>query len=443
MKPNRILNIFLISCSLFFIQCSDDDDLTSIPEEETLNIPPPIEVSLDPVLVEEGRDVFRFATYGDEAFWSGVLQLDKAILGEANGGFGPGFSPNAALSLGLKVDANALPQTVVDGISDGSIDLNDPATTVALLSLDAVLGVIGNFDNDGNLASVGINCALCHSTVDNSFAQGIGSRLDGWPNRDMNSGAIIASTNVEPLANLLGVDVPTAQAVLNAWGPGRFDGALLLDGQPVDQDGTFIPAAPIPAIFGLQGINPVSYTGFGDIEMWSRFVAVVELGGQGNFSDPRLNSSQFPIAVQTMAFDRTVDEDLVEPVIGALLEYIASLLPPVPEEDSFDRVAAIRGQSLFNGKAQCASCHAGAAFSDNVLRDPDEIGIDGIGANRYPSGKYRTTPLRALFTKSKGGYFHDGRFPTLDDVVVHYDDFFNLELTENEQSDLVQYLNAL
>ena len=443
MKLNKVLYIFLLSGSLIFVQCSDDEDFTPVPEEETLNIPPPIEVSLNPALVEEGKDVFRFATFGDETFWSGVLQLDKAILGEENGGFGLGFSPNAALSVGLKVDADALPQAVVDGLSDGSIDLDDPATTVALLNLDAVLGVVGNFDDDGNLASVGINCALCHSTVDDSFGPGIGSRLDGWPNRDMNAGAIIASTNLEPLADILGVDVLTAQAVLNAWGPGRFDGALLLDGQPVGEDGLFIPAAPIPAIFGLQGINPVSYTGFGDVEMWSRFVAVVELGGQGNFSDPRLNSPRFPIAVLTRAFDRTTDEDLVEPVIAPLLEYIASLLPPVPEEDSFDRVAAIRGQSLFSGKAQCASCHAGAAFSDNILRDPDEIGIDGIGANRYPSGKYRTTPLRALFTKSEGGYFHDGRFSTLDDVVVHYDDFFNLELTENEQSDLVQYLKAL
>ncbi len=437
----KILPFLLISFSLIFIKCKDDDFI-DIPTE--LNIPPPVELNLNPALVEEGKTTFRFNTYGDEAFWSGALELDKAILGEANGGFGQGVSPNTALSLGLKVDAEALPQSVVDDIIAGEIDLDDPATTVALLNLNAVLGVIGNFDDQGNLSSVGITCALCHSTVDNSFTSGIGSRLDGWPNRDLNVGAIIAATNTTPLAELLGTDIPTVDNVLNNWGRGRFPGGLLLDGIVTTSDGTLAPVTLIPAAFGLQGINPVSYTGFSDLRSWANFVAVVELGGQGNYFDPRLNDpDQFPIAVARGSFDVQVDEDLVTPKLDGLQQYIQSLLAPKPEEGSFDEVAAIRGQYLFNGKAQCISCHSGAAFADNILRTPEEVGIDDFEASRSPTGKYRTPPLRGLFAKAQGGYFHDGRFPALSDVVSHYDDHFDLELTTEEQNDLVEYLNAL
>ena len=298
MKSHKLLYVLLPLLSFISIQCSNDDT------ELTLTIPDPPNLNLDPDLIAQGQDIFRFSTFGDEIFWSGALQLDQTILGEANGGIGPGLTPNQALSLGLKVDAEALPQSVVDAIIAGEVDLDDPLTTVDLLRLNAVLGVIGQFDEDNNLASVGINCALCHSTVDNSFTQGIGSRLDGWPNRDINVGAIIAATNVAPLADILGVDVPTAIAVLNNWGPGRFDGALLLDGQPLDENGAFIPASVMPAIFGLQEVNPVSYSGFGTLSEWSNFVAVVELGGQGNFTDPRLNDPRFPIAVLAQVTDK-------------------------------------------------------------------------------------------------------------------------------------------
>jgi len=415
-----IFFLFLPLLSLTFTQCSDDDITTP----DTLDIPAPPVLNLNPDLVAEGEDIFRFSTFGDEVFWSGALQLDQTILGEENGGRGPGLTPNQALSLGVKVDAEALPQSVVDAIVAGEVDLDDPLTTVELLRLNAVVGVIGQFDEDNNLASVGINCALCHSTVDNSFTQGIGSRLDGWPNRDINVGAIIAATNVAPLAEILGVDVPTAITVLNNWGPGRFDGALLLDGQLLDENGAFIPASVMPAIFELQEVNPVSYSGFATLSEWSNFVAVVELGGQGNFTDPRLNDPRFPIAVQQGFSNVVAENDIYGPQAAALEEYILSLAAPTPNPDSFNTAAAIRGQVLFNGRAQCITCHAGNTFTDNILRDPEEIGIDGILANRFPSGQYRTTPLRALFTKQTQGYFHDGRFATLTDVINHYNDLW-------------------
>jgi len=371
------------------------------------------------------------------------LELDKAVLGEANGGFGPGLSPNLALNVGLKVDAEALPQNIVDAIAAGEIDLDDPATTIALLGLDAVVGVKGNFDETGNLASMGITCALCHSTVDNSFTTGIGKRLDGWPNRDLNVGAIIAFTKNQPLADLLGVDITTLNNVLNGWGKGRFPAGLLLDGKATQPDGT-IAANLIPPAYGLQGIEHATYTGWGDITYWNRFVAVLEMGGQGNFSDPRLNNEmQFPIAVARGAFDVMVENDLVDSKLEGLREYQLSLLAPVPDENSFDEMSAIRGKILFDGKANCVSCHTGAAFADNILHTPEEIGIDDFEANRSPTGKYRTPPLRGLFVKENGGFFHDGRFATLNDVVMHYDAHFELDLTTQEQNDLVEYLKAL
>ncbi|NER14359.1 hypothetical protein GWK08_12975 [Leptobacterium flavescens] len=429
----------MIAAIAIFIQCKNDDD----GPEVTLIIPPPVELNLNPALVEQGKETFRFDTFGDEAFWSGVLELDKAVLGDANGGFGPGLSPNTALAVGLKVDAEALPQSIVDAINAGQVDLDDPATTLALLQLNAVVGVKGNFDQDDNLVSMGITCALCHSTVDDSFAPGIGSRLDGWPNRDLNVGAIIGITKNDPIADILGVDVATLNSVLNAWGPGHFSAALLLDGKATKPDGT--PATlVIPPAFGLQAVDHATATGWGDITYWNRLVAVLEMGGQGNFSDPRLNNAdQFPIAVARGSFDVMVDEDLVGPKLEALLEYQLSLLPPTPDPGSFDESDAIRGKALFEGQAQCATCHPAPVFADNILHDPEEIGIDSFEADRSPTGKYRTPPLRALFVKAKGGYFHDGRFGTLEEVVAHYNDHFDLNLSASEQQDLVEYLKAL
>src|SRR5215472_66391 len=243
-------------------------------------------------LVSQGKQTFRFDTFGDQAFWGGTLHLNRTIAGAANGGVGPGLSPKTALALGLKVDVNALPESLQDAIQAGQVNLNDPAVTLALLKLNAVVGVKGFFDSGGKLNSVGIECALCHSTVDNSLAPGIGHRLDGWANRDLNVGAIIGfAPNLQPIANLLHVDVPTVLKVLNAWGPGKFDAELLLDGKGFRPDGT-TAAALIPPAFGLAGVNLHTYTGWGSIPYWNAFVAVLEMHGQGTFFDPRLDNAK-------------------------------------------------------------------------------------------------------------------------------------------------------
>ncbi|HET9745627.1 MAG TPA: hypothetical protein VFP97_07940, partial [Chitinophagaceae bacterium] len=262
-------------------------------------------------LIEQGKQIFRFDAFGDEGFWSGLLHIDKAILGTANGGFGAGVSPATALAVGLKVDVEALTPEVIAGITSGAIRLDDPASTVALLRLNAVVGVKGNFDQSGALQSIGITCASCHSTVDNSFAEGIGKRLDGWPNRDLNVGAIISLTdNAQPIADMLHVSEATLRDVLSLWGPGKFPAILFMDGKAFRPDGQ-IAANLIPAAFGLKGIDLTTYTGWGDISYWNAFVANLEMHGKGNFSDPRLNDPvKYPIAVENHFYNVTNDPDL-------------------------------------------------------------------------------------------------------------------------------------
>ncbi|RLD18677.1 MAG: hypothetical protein DRI69_09875 [Bacteroidetes bacterium] len=433
-------SVLLIAVSIVLIQCKEEPaNITK------LVIPPPVVLDLDPTKIAEGKETFRHNTFGDEALWTDVLRLDKAILGEVNGGFGPGLSPATALSIGLKVDAEALPQSVVQGISDGSIDLNDPLTTVALLNLDAVVGVKGSFDGNGNLASVGVTCALCHSNVDDSFTNGIGSRKDGWANTDLNVGAILGFVDNQALADILSVDVATFNSVVNNWGPGRFAPVLLMDGKVTKPNGE-LATLVIPPAYGLQGLTHETYTGWGEISYWNRFIGVLDMGGQGNFTDPRLNDPEkFPLAVERGLYNINIPgEDLIDPKLESLLEYQLSLLAPVPAPESYDEPAAIRGQQLFEGKANCASCHAGPAFADNVLHTPEEIGIDDFEANRSPTGMYRTPPLRGVFVKANGnGYFHDGRFSTLNEVVNHYDSHLNLQLSDDEMLDIVEYLKAL
>ena len=441
MTPKKISRILLLlTIALVFVQCKNDDD--DLPR--TLNIPPPVEVQLNPELVALGKEIFRHDTFGDEAFWSGVLELDKAILGDANGGFGPGLSPSTALSIGLKVDATALPQSVVDGINDGSVDLDDPLTTAALLNLDAVVGVKGNFDNTGNLISAGITCALCHSNVDDSFAEGIGNRLDGWANNELNVGAILGFINNASLADILKVDQATFNGVVNNWGPGRFAPVLLMDGKVTKPNGD-LATLIIPPAYGLQGVEKETYTGWGEISYWNRFIGVLDMGGLGSFSDPRLNDpNKFPLAVERGLFDVTSTENLInDDKLEALLQYQLSLLSPKPDPSTYNEQAAIRGKIIFEGKANCVSCHAGAAFVDNVLHTPESIGIDDFEANRSPTGMYRTPPLRGLFAKQSSGFYHDGRFASLNDVVEHYNNHFQLELTSKEKLDLVEYIKAL
>lgn len=433
----QIVVILSLALVVTLVQCTKFIPLDDLKEKEKGHAD-------DRSLISDGKQIFRFDAFGDEAFWSGLLHIDKAIAGAKNGGFGTGVSPKTALAVGLKVDADALPADVVAGIQSGKIDLNDPATTLALLKLNAVVGVKANFNTSGSLTSVGITCASCHSTVDNSFAPGIGKRLDGWPNRDLNVGAIISLTdNARPIANLLHVDEPTLRNVLSLWGPGKFPAILFMDGKAFRPDGK-IAANLIPAAFGLKGVDLVTYTGWGDISYWNSFVANLEMHGKGNFFDPRLNNPQkYPIAVENHFYDVTNNPDLITSKLPALREYQHSLDAPKPPAGYFDRTAAARGKAIFLTKADCASCHRLPLYTDNGLHTGAEIGIDDFEAMRSPTGKYRTTPLDGLFAKAKGGYYHDGRFSTLNDVVNHYNDHLNLHLTTSEKHDLVEYLKSL
>jgi hypothetical protein len=400
-------------------------------------------------MLDDGRQIFRYDTFGDEAFWGDTIKLHQAIAGSANGGVGPGVSPKTALAVGLKVDADALPPAVVSGIKSGAINLDDPATTLALLQLDAVVGVTGRFSSDKKkIVSLGIQCSLCHSTVDDSFAPGIGHRLDGWPNRDLNVGAIVAlSPDLSAVDNFLGVSDATTRTVLASWGPGKFDAELFLDGKAFRPDGK-TGATLIPAAFGLAGVNLHTYTGWGSIPYWNAFVAVLEMHGKGNFFDPRLDdAAQFPVAARAHSGHTQVadGEDQVTAKLAPLHYYQLSIPAPTPPAGSFDPVAAERGAGLFAGKAQCASCHATPLTTEPGwnLHTPQEIGIDDFQSSRAPDKRYRTTPLRGLFARAKGGFYHDGRFPTLLDVVNHYDSFKSLSLTPGEKSDLVEYLKSL
>jgi len=394
----------------------------------------------------QGQRVFRHETFGDEAFWGDTLRLHEAIAGEANGGVGPGVSPATALALGLKVDVSALPFSLRNALARGQVDLEDPASTLALLQQNAVVGVKGFFDDAGQLKSMGIQCSLCHSTVDDSFAPGIGRRLDGWPNRDLNVGAIIsAAPNLEPFTSVLGITEEQFKQVLASWGPGRFDATVILDGKAFRPDGG-TGAVLIPAAFGLAGVNLHTYTGWGSIPYWNAFVGILEMHGQGNFYDPRLDDAeQFPVAAANGFGDVRTADDQVTDKLAALHFYQLALPAPTPPKDSYDHAAAKRGGKVFRGKARCASCHVPPLFTEPGwnLHTPEEIGIDDFQANRGPEQRYRTTPLGGLFAREKGGFYHDGRFATLDDVVAHYDRVHGLALTAEEAKDLVQYLKSL
>ena len=400
----------------------------------------------DQTLVNEGKDIFRFDTFGDEDFWSNLLHIDKAVAGAANGGFGAGVSPKTALAVGLKVDAEALPANVVAGIQSGAVDLDDPATTLALLKLNSVVGVKGTFNENGSLKSIGITCAACHSTVDDSFAPGIGKRLDGWPNRDLNVGTIISLTdNAQPIADMLHVDEQTLRTVLGMWGPGKFGATLFMDGKALQPNGT-VAANLIPAAFGLKDVSLTTYTGWGDISYWNAFVANLEMHGKGNFSDARLNDPiKYPIAVENGFFNVTNTPDLITSKLPALKAYQHSIAAPKPPAGSFDVAAAARGKALFINKAQCASCHSPQTYANTttILKTPAEIGIDDFEAKRSPTGKYRTPPLEGLFARAKGGFYHDGRFATIPEVIDHYNNFKSLNLTSSEKQDLAEYLKSL
>ena len=401
--------------------------------------------------VAEGRQIFRFDTFGSEAFFGDALQLHRAIAGAQNGGVGGGVSPKTALAVGLKVDADALPDELKRQIKAGLVNLDDPATTLALLKLNAVVGVTGLFDNAGKIRSMGIQCAFCHSTVDNSFAPGIGKRLDGWANRDLNVGVIVSlAPNLTPFTNLLGVDVATVKAVLNSWGPGRYDAVLDKDGKAFRPDGgqagTLIPPA-----FGLAGVNLHTWTGFGSVPYWNAYVAVTQMHGSGTFFDARFNNAdQYPVSARTGSGNTRGTPDLVTSKLAALHFYQLAIPSPKPPVGSFNEAAAERGKVIFNTqlgpqKIACATCHVPPLFTEpgHNLHAPSEIGIDSFQADRSPTHMYRTAPLAGLWTHQKGGFFHDGRFATLRGVVDHYDSFFSLGLMDREKIDLIEYLKSL
>jgi len=438
----QLLIVVSLGIFLFFIQCSKsfeksgDKNISADNSESN--------ASAKKSLAAYGKEVFRFDTYGDEDFWSGLLHIDKAIEGANNGGFGSGISPNTALAVGLKVDVDALPADIRAGIKSGTIDLNNPATTLTLLKLNSVVGIKGNFDDGGNLKSIGITCASCHSTVDNSFVNGIGKRLDGWPNRDLNVGAIISLTdNAKPIADLLHVDEPTLRKVLGLWGPGKFSAILFMDGKAFRPDGK-VAANLIPAAFGLKDIHLTTYTGWGDISYWNAFVANLEMHGKGRFFDPRLNNpDKYPIAVENSFYRVINTPDLITSKLLALRVYQHSIDAPKPPAGSFNKAAAVRGKVIFLTKAKCAGCHALPLYADNALHSAKEIGIDDFQAMRSPTGKYRTTPLGGLFARAKGGFYHDGRFATLLDVVNHYNNYNKLNLSRAQKDDLVEFLKSL
>jgi hypothetical protein len=432
-------------------------------------------------LFEQGKQVFRFDTFGDEDFWGGQLHLEKAIEGAALGGVGPGVSPKTALTAaGLKVDVAALPGKLVSELKRGKVDLDSPATTLALLKLNSVVGVKGFFDKGGSLSSIGITCALCHSTVDDSLAPGIGNRLDGWPNQDLNTGLIVSlAPNLAPMAQqVLGSSDQAAidglKEALLSWGPGMYDAEVNIDAIPFKQDAegnTLIgpdgkpesAATRIPAAYGHLGENFHTWTGyFGDVTYWNAYVANLQMHGNGNFNDsrfefidPKTGKPKYPAALRG-SFDKlrhTPDE--VTSKLASLHYYQLSLKAPTPPAGSFDPAAAKRGEQVFNGQGECSDCHMPPLYTDAGFNahTPKEIclrnskgEIDTFQADRGPRGlnpgTLVTPQLSGLWARSKRGFYHDGRYPTLMAVVDHYDSCFGLGLSTGEKSDLVEFLKS-
>jgi hypothetical protein len=368
-----------------------------------------------------GQTIFRYDTFGDEQLWTDVLRMHEAIQD---------VDPLTALGVGLKVDVEALPPALIAALQAGQVDLTDPAVTMELLRLNAVVGVMGKVVDQGRLKSIGITCALCHSTVDNSFDTGIGRRLDGWPNRDLNVGAILG---LSPALD------PALKAEFSTWGPGKydprhhaFDGTKII---PLNN-----PSLPvlIPPAYGLQGVGFETYTGDGPISYWNSYVGVSQMGGEGNFSDPRIGLTI------------TQRPDRVTPRLPALLEYQLSLPAPAPPPGSFDANAAKRGEGVFNGEAGCATCHKPPTYTDvlsgpdptiPLLHDPTEVGTEQDYAKRSATKAYRATPLRGIWQRPP--YFHDGSAADLPAVVDHYDQQFGLNLSAQEKADLVAFLESL
>ena len=393
-----------------------------------------------------GRNTFRFDSFGDESFWGDALKLHQAIAGKKLGGVGPGVSPKTALAVGLKVDVDALPPGLINALKSRQVNLDDPVSTQALLQANAVVGVKGVFDAKGRMTSIGITCALCHSQVDNSLAPGIGHRLDGWANRDLNVGAIVnLSPDLSAVARLLQVKESTVRTVLTSWGPGKFNAGLFVDGKAFRKDGRNA-AVLIPPAYGLAGVNLGTSAGWGSTTYWNAFVANLEMHGKGTFYDPRLNNEErFPVAARAGFSDVRNDEDLITGKLSDLHVYQLAIPAPRPPAASFNANAARHGAAVFANQAKCATCHVPPLFTEPGwnMHKGSEIGIDNFQANRAPDRAYRTSPLKGLWAHQKGGFYHDGRFATLQDVVNHYDHTFSLGLSVSDKADLIEYLKSL
>jgi hypothetical protein len=399
-------------------------------------------------MLKEGRETFRYDTFGSEEFWA-KTRLHEAILGEKQGGVGPGLKAVDALKVGLKVDIGKLPKILGEVLKKGSVSLEKPETTLELLKADAVVGVKAIVDKDTKrVTGIGIRCAFCHSTVDDSFAKGIGRRLDGWPNRDLDVGAIVAmSPNLKPFEDLLGVDEATVKKVLLAWGPGKYDAELDQDGKGFRPDGK-TAATLIPAAFGLAGVNLHTYNGWGSVTYWNAYVANTQMHGKGTFFDPRIqgNPDQYPVGAKANFGNVRGSPDQVTSKLAALHFYQLAIPAPKPKKDSYDAPAADRGKLVFEGKGRCATCHVPPLFTEPgwSMHTGEEIGIDNFQASRSPDKKfYRTTPLGGLFVRAKGGFYHDGRFADYRAVVDHYDRHLRLNLSEEEKGALIEYLKSL
>jgi hypothetical protein len=245
----------------------------------------------------QGPRIFRYDTFGSEDFWGGKIGLHRAIVGQKLGGVGPGVSPT--LSLCPKVDAEALPSDLVASIT------------------------------------------------------GIGKRLDGWRNRDLNIGAIVATApNLQPFSDLLGVDVATVKAVLSSWGPGRYDAELNMDGKAKRPDGKSA-ATMMPSAFGLAGVNQHTWTGgWGTVTYWNAYVANIQMYGKGTFIDSRLdNAKQYPVAANAGWGRKRDQPDLITAKLPALHFYQLAMPTPKAPAGSYDAEAAKRGQAVFNGTA--------------------------------------------------------------------------------------------
>jgi cytochrome c553 len=403
--PNRIVGVMVTA----LVVAGCESDRPTAPREPA--VAHASRGPLNPALIASGKTIFRTDTYGDETFWTDTLRMHEVIR--------TSVSPTVALSVGLKVDVDALPAVVKTALQNGTINLNDPATTVALLKLGAVLGVIGQVDASNTLTHIGITCAFCHSTVDNSFAPSIGHRLDGWPNRDLNVGAIIA---LSPALSA------SQRAVYQSWGPGKYDPRFNIDGKN-------IPVV-IPPAFGLRKVDREIYTGDDTISYWNAYVAITQMHGHGHFADQRIG------------VDVNNPPELVAPKLAALRTYQFSLETPAPVAGNFDAAAARRGRMVFNDVAKCARCHVGSVYTDvnqGILHTPAEDGQDAVYALRSATKLYRTTPLRGLWhpPELQGPYFHDGHASTLGAAIDHYVQLQGLVLTQRQRADLIEYLKTL